>query len=251
MNTRGRFGGAASRLGALLRPGLPRNHTAWRKRLPFTDLAVLILSLVCSAVLLGIAVCSRNYPWVGWVGLTPLFLVIRSLTPFRAMSCGALWGFCLFTLLVSGNGVAATPLDSSFAFLILIPAIYAFIGAHLTRRVGFSPLFLAFGWVGVELALRPLGLSSGLLAGSQGDAGIIQQVGTPLGYFFVAFLIAFVNAKLLSIVNNARFRISRWDQQLYSAELRTWLSLQSSSCVTVFTTGLHRSRGPPFNNDAI
>lgn len=191
------------------------------------------------------AIESHDYPWVAWVGLTPLFLVIRSLTPLRAMSCGALWGFCLYTLIVSGNGVAATPLDGSFVFLILLPAIYAFAAAHLTRRVGFSPLFLAFGWVGVEFALRPLGLGSGLLAGSQGDAGIIQQISAPLGYFFVAFLIAFVNAKLLAIVDGLEFNRGNWSLLPYPDQPRAWIIPQPMTSHARLVASPCRPRAPP------
>ncbi|MFC1475554.1 hypothetical protein ACFLQW_00955 [Candidatus Zixiibacteriota bacterium] len=205
MHKRGRQGGATGRPGALVRRGSPCNNSAFHTRLPFTDLAVLVLSLVCSAFLLGYAVSRPEHPWIGWVGLTPLFLVIRSLTPLRAMSCGALWGLCFHAFIVSGNGTTPTPLVKAPVLLILIPGIYAYASAFLTRRIGFRPLFLAFGWVGVEFLLQPLGLGSGLLATTQGDGGIIQALGGSLGYLFVAFIITFVNAKLLAVVGGIRF----------------------------------------------
>ncbi|MFC1475552.1 hypothetical protein ACFLQW_00945 [Candidatus Zixiibacteriota bacterium] len=217
--------------------------------MPVTDLAALIISLVCSAVLLGVAIESRHYPWVGWVGLTPLFLVIRALTPLRAMSCGALWGFCLYTLIVSGNSGAITPLDGSLAFLILIPALYTFAAAHLTRRIGFSPLFLAFGWVGVEFALRPFGLGSGLLSGSQGDAGIIQQVGAPLGYFFVAFLIALTNAGLSAWACSMDFDLAGSCRALYFRQLYEWIKQQLSCSCLSSTIHTNQSRAPPEDGD--
>ncbi|MFC1475550.1 hypothetical protein ACFLQW_00935 [Candidatus Zixiibacteriota bacterium] len=207
------------------------------------------MSLICSAVLLGVAVESRDYPWVGWVGLTPLFLVIRSLTPLRAMSCGALWGCCLYTLIASGNSVAATPLDGSPVFMILIPGIYVFAGAHLTRRIGFNPLLLAIGWIGVEFALQPFNLESGLLAGSLGDAEVIQQVGAPLGYLFVAFLIAFVNAKLLSVANNISFSGIRLCLRQCPEAWQGWVILHVIRYFSFHRTNLYRPRAPPVSAD--
>lgn len=177
----------------------------------------------------------------------PLFLAIRFLTPFRAMFCGALWGFCLNAFLISGYGQTTTPLADSFALLIMIPAIYAFAGSQFTRRIGFSPLLLAFGWVGVEFALRPLGLGYGMLATTQENGGILQVVGGPLGYLFVAFLIALINAKLLSFVNDARFKTGKAILLLRSGEPRAWVSSRSCPGILVFAADSFRPRGPPLD----
>jgi apolipoprotein N-acyltransferase len=63
---------------------------------------------------------------------------------------------------------------------------------------------LALGWIGVEFAIRPLGLNYGLLAGTQGDGFMIRVVGSFAGYVLVAFLVALVNATLVSVLSEVR-----------------------------------------------
>jgi apolipoprotein N-acyltransferase len=87
------------------------------------------------------------------------------------------------------------------AVLVLAPALYSCWGAWLTRRVGFSPYLMALGWVGVELSLRPVGLEHGLLAGTQGDGMLLRVAGSFAGYFLVAFIVAYINASLLSVLH--------------------------------------------------
>lgn len=238
MNRLGHYGGAKLLHAVWLRARLPDRSAA-------ADAVILSSSLACSAFLMAVAVGPRGHPWIGWVGLLPVFLVIRSLSPLRAMLCGALWGFCLHVFSVFGAGAAISPAIGSLAFLVSLPAIYAYLGARLTRRIGFRPLFLAFGWVGLEFALRPVGLGHGLLAGTQGDGGIIYAVGGPLGYLFAAFLIAFVNAKLLSIVNDARFKTGRLTLLLRSDESRALILPHLWSRFSLVTISSCQPRAPP------
>ena len=70
----------------------------------------------------------------------------------------------------------------------------------LLHAVVFSPLLLGIGWMGVELALHPIGLRYGLLAGTQGDGLVIRLLGGATGYVLVAFLVAYINAWLLSVL---------------------------------------------------
>jgi apolipoprotein N-acyltransferase len=60
------------------------------------------------------------------------------------------------------------------------------------------------GWIGVEFAIRPVGLNYGLLAGTQGDGFMIRVVGSFAGYVLVAFLVALVNATLVSVLSEVR-----------------------------------------------
>ena len=68
---------------------------------------------------------------------------------------------------------------------------------------------LALGWVGVEFALCPLGLRQGLLAGTQGDAVMFRTVGSAAGYVVVAFVVAYINAALLSVLSGVARRIRK------------------------------------------
>ncbi len=166
---------------------------------------VLILSLILSAGLLAMEIGSRSNPWLCWFTLLPLLAAIRVLTPRQAFASGALWGGVLFFFLVS----RANPLiPAGFLWLLLLtllPAVYAFVGARVTRRSGFNPLILGFAWAGVELALMPLGLSGGLLGGTSGhQAGsflyILEGV---VGYVCVASIIVAANGILLGMLRRA------------------------------------------------
>ncbi len=172
----------------------------------------LALLLVFGAFLMALAISSPivspDGPWLGWLGwvsLAPLFVAIRRLSPWRAMACGSFWGVCLYLFLVGFTpGFDGTV--GSLGLLATVPAAYAFGAAHLTRRVGFNPLFLGLGWIGVELALHPLGLASGLLAGTQGHGPVVNWASALLGSGVVAFVVAAANATLVLIVVNLRLR---------------------------------------------
>lgn len=160
--------------------------------------------LVVSALVMILAATTPRYQWVGCVALLPLFNAIRVQSPVRAGFDGAIWGLSLFafaTLL----GATRIPFDLlSGALLPVVLALYAFFGARLTRQIGFSPYLLALCWIGVELALKPLGLHYGLLAGTQSGGVSIELVGGFAGYAVVAFLVAYVNAAILSALSEVR-----------------------------------------------
>ena len=78
--------------------------------------------------------------------------------------------------------------------------------AFLTRRIGFSPVFMACGWILVEAALRPLAIDNGLLATTAaGDHGIAGYVGNVFGYAWVAFFFVLTSAWFLAL--GTRFRV--------------------------------------------
>lgn len=156
---------------------------------------------VVSAFLMSLAIASPDLVWLGWVTLIPLLFAVRSLTPVGAALFASVWGSSLF---VFGAFVFPTPIAatfSSWALLTGIPGLYGFVAARVTRRAGYSPLLLALGWVGVELLLHPLGLRHGLLAGTQGHGLVLRLVGSYAGYALVAFLVVYVNAWLLTVLD--------------------------------------------------
>lgn len=162
--------------------------------------AAIVFALIVSAYLMALALRAPDARWLGWVTLLPLFLAIRVLAPGYALLAGGCWGLCLSIFTSAGGDAALAPSIRSFALLTAIPGIYAFLGSVITRRVGFSPLLLALGWVGVELALQPLALHNGLLAQTQGNGLVIRAIGNIAGYVLVAFLLAYVNASLLEML---------------------------------------------------
>ncbi len=167
----------------------------------FGKAAALIVALVGSAYLMSTALDS-SYGWaLGWILLLPLFAAIRMVSPLAALGAGALWGssVCVFTYAAGSVPLVGT--SGTFWLLSLVPGLYALFGSLLTRRVGFSPLLLGLGWVGVELALQPLGLRQGLLAATQGDGLLLQAVGYLAGYALIAFAVAYLNAALLTVLS--------------------------------------------------
>lgn len=164
--------------------------------------ALLLGSLVASAYFMALALDLANNRWVGWVTLLPLFLSIRLFSPCWALCAGTLWGSSLCIFSASVGLATAEPSLGSVVLLALIPGGYACLGSLMTRRIGFSPLLLGLGWLGVELVLQPVLLHRGLLASTQGDGLIIRTLGNLAGYLLVAFLVAYVNATLLTILDD-------------------------------------------------
>ncbi|MCK4342806.1 MAG: hypothetical protein KAY37_13895 [Phycisphaerae bacterium] len=165
--------------------------------------AALAGTLILSAFVTAVALAVPNHPWVAWISLLPLFTAVRVLRPPLAMLYGALWGVCLF-LFAARIGPAVAPTPYALVLLALVPAAYAGFGAWLTRRIGFSPLMLGLGWILVEVALKPLGLRQGLLAGTQTENTYLHWIARGLGYVFVAALVAGGNAALLELLTWAR-----------------------------------------------
>jgi len=202
-------------------------------------------SLAASALLVAGAGAVPGLAWLAWVGLLPLFLAIRLLSAVGASLAGALWGGCVWVFSTTLGGGAIAPALGSFLLLLTVPAVYAYLGGWVTRRLGFSPLYLALGWVGVELALSPLGLRYGLLAGVLGGGTLVQVVGGLLGYAMLAFLIALVNAAVLATLEEVGRYWGRPRFVTHSDDDRGWLITLTTSCVPVSAPRPAGPRAPP------
>jgi apolipoprotein N-acyltransferase len=205
----------------------------------------LAIALVGSAYLTATAVGSPTHAWMGWLSLLPLFVAIRVLRPLRASACGALWGGCLFAFCVTSGRTAVSANLASFAFLTAIPALYTFLGAGLTRWMGFSPFVLGVGWMGVELALAPLGLHSGLLAGTQDHTALMDYIGRALGYVLVGFLVAYVNAALVAVLGRVGLSVPHFVPTTVSPDCGRSLISQILGCLTLFALQPSHPRAPP------
>ena len=218
---------------------------ALREAVSVTNVA-LAIALVGSAYLTATAVGSPTHAWMGWLSLLPLFVCIRVLHPLRASACGALWGGCLFAFCVAAGRTAVSANLASLALLTALPAIYTFLGAALTRWMGFSPFVLGVGWMGVELVLAPLGLHYGLLSASQGDTALMHYVGRALGYVLVAFLVAWVNATLVAVFARVRLRLPRPFRITTSGNGVLFLRSQIVGGLSLVTLRPSHPRAPPF-----
>jgi len=146
-------------------------------------------------------------------------------------------------------GYVETAIPASFLSLLLlglIPAVYAYLCARVIGGMGFCALLLGFGWIGVELALRPLGLHHGLLAGTQGGGALVGWVGNLFGYVFIAFIIAFANGLLLSVAGVVFWRVSRtFAAVVGSGDGGEWIRVPSRRLVSALVHSLSRPRAPP------
>ena len=211
----------------------------------------LALALMLSAYLMALAVGSAEHPWLAWTSLIPLFFAIRWLRPVLALGAGVLWGAGLFVFstTVVHTGVPTT--WPALLLLLLVPGVYAALGAWLSRLVGFHPLALGVAWMGVELALQPLGLRAGLLAGTLGDGWFVHAVGNVLGYVLAAFAVAAVSASLVSVLASLPVPASpRPSLGVLSDAIRR-LFPQDSTCFWIFIVNSARPRAPPFNSDPL
>lgn len=174
---------------------------------------------VVSALLMAMALASPHLFWLGWIMLIPLLFAIRTLAPLPAVLFGALWGTSLFAFGAYVLPTHLMPTLGTWALLTAVPALYALFGVRVTRRVGFSPLLLALGWVGVELALRPIGLRYGLLASTQGGGMVLRLAGSYVGYALVAFLVVYINAWLLTLLAGVQLKVhGRMDRRSSGTE---------------------------------
>jgi hypothetical protein len=101
--------------------------------------------------------------------------------------------------------------------------------------------------MGVELALRPLGLHHGLLAATQGDSTLVAWLGGALGYVLVAFVVALGNAVLLLLLSRVPVGVASPGYLPGSTIGGTRLVPQTFSCFPLFAIPVSQPRAPPFH----
>lgn len=207
--------------------------------------AALVISLPASAKLSVLVAGSPEFAWLAWFALIPLFVVIRCWRPVGGLFGGALWGIALYGFGGGRPEVGMTAGLSTLLLLTIAPAVYAFLGAYLTRRIGFVPFVLGVGWTGVELALHGAGFRTGLLGAVQGEASVLHWVAATFGFVLVAFLIASVNALLVSVLNAAYEAIPRRFHLVRSEDRARILSPQTIFCFPFSAVRPLRPRAPP------
>jgi len=167
---------------------------------------------ICVAAI-GLASGLERTSWFAWVLMLPLFAAIRVLPPFPAFLAGFAWGLAYFLALCVGADATLVSHWPQGLALTLVPGLYAAAGAALTRRVGFSPLLLGLGWVGVEFLLAPLHFEQGIVAATLGNGLVVRTLGRLAGYVLVAFLVAYVNASIIEMLAGV-YRLATADRRL-------------------------------------
>lgn len=211
----------------------------------------LVPALMLSGLLTAASLRSPDFAWLAWISLLPLFQAIRSGRLLPAVLAGGFWGACLYGFSVFSFGdstpVIFHPSFASAALLTAVPAVYAGLGALLTRTIGFNPLVLALGWVLVEVAFKPLGIHQGLLAGTQTEVTLLHWLARLLGYVFVAFLVAGANASLLAVLSRARLSLPWQPSLARMAPSEARSSSQTSVYVQLLSLPQAYPRAPPIS----
>jgi len=203
---------------------------------------VLVVGIVLSAYATAYAAQAGHRAWLGFLALLPLFSAIRVLRPLAAAGCGALWAISLAVFLHLTGGETSVVSAGS---LVAIGTCYTGLSAALTGWIGFSPFVLGVGWMGVELALSPLGLHNGLLSASQSDTALMDHLGHALGYVLVAFLVAYVNAALVAVLGRVHLTAPRFVPTTTLPDCRWFLGSQILGCLSLVFLQPSQPRAPP------
>ena len=208
--------------------------------------ATIVLTVV-GAMLMAVAISSTSrLPWLGWLALVPLLRVIQVHRAGVAFLCGLIWAG---SVLVFSGLLAGRPLVSDPARVLafcLLPGLYSYAGARLTRMVGFHPLVVAVGWMVVEAAMRPLGLHHGMLAVTQGDGWLVRVVGHFFGYVLVAFVLALSSAAFLAMLSGLRFRLPRFRQMGFAVPTGSFVLHPVERFACLIPVSPSQPRAPPF-----
>ena len=209
-------------------------------------LAMLGVAVTASAIMVASHFGRPTHAWVPVLGVLPIFLVIRLLSPALAATFAAWWGLCLATypseLSRSGG------FDGSAMILAVgLPALHAWLCGVVCRRVRFSPLFLAFSWVGVELAFAAQGFQQGLLGSCLAGTPIVAWTTSALGTVFVGLLAAYFGAWLTLAISEAHRLGERSCRSLRVCIglVRKALLDDQVGVVSSFAIRLTSPRGPP------
>ena len=158
---------------------------------------------------MSLASASSERLWLSYLTLVPVFLAIHSCRPLGAAASGGLWGLSLQLCSAGSTSGRVEPSSLSSVLIVVVISTYSYVGARLTRRIGFSPLVLGVSWMGVELAFEPLGLRNALLSGTYDNTSLLHWVGGAFGYVLVGFIVAFVNASVLLMLSRIRLTVPR------------------------------------------
>lgn len=219
----------------------------------------LAVSLVCSALLVTLALGEPECRWLAWISFLPLFVAVRSLRPVGAALSGALWGACLYLfssagpwpIAGDGSSLAMGPSLRLLTLLVLIPAVYAGLAALPARAIGFKLFTLALGWTLLEIVLQRHNLSrrqDGLLVQVQDQGLYLYSLKRLLAYVLTAFLVACVNASLIGILCGVRLHLPTEYSRAGSLDVAGWLWTQRVLAIDAWTLRQAYPRGPPITS---
>jgi len=164
---------------------------------------------ILSGILLFLAFPDHDLPWLAWIGLVPLLVVLQRVRPALAFLMSGLAGCVYFAGFFDWIlEVASYKLLHHAFFDVYLGAFFAVFGlvfSFVSRRWGVtSALFAApFMWVSLEYLrsnLSFLAVPMGLLAHSQYLYTKIIAIASVSGAYGVSFLIVLVNSAIAALV---------------------------------------------------
>ena len=167
------------------------------------------LASVASGIGLFASLPSFDVSALAWIGLVPLLLAVSGKRPWAAFLlfylAGGIFFLGIFHWILRIPGYTLLHHALLAVYMGSFFAIFGFLFAFLSRRMGFFVALLAapFLWVSIEFArsnLSFLALPWGLLAHSQYKHPVIIQIASIAGAYGLSFLIVLVNSSLAGII---------------------------------------------------
>ena len=157
------------------------------------------ISLIISPLFTaGVYTCSSQ-PWLAWLGVIPLFLAIKKFPLVKAALFAAAWGLSLVFFAASLSPQFDPSNVVNLVCALLIPTVYVILSKLFVSRFGYSPLALALGCVATEVLLEVITLGGFAHSVDQGHGLLFRLVANFLGTGFVAFIVTYINALLISV----------------------------------------------------
>ena len=211
----------------------------------FRKWAPIGLYLFGSAFLLAKTSFRPAFAPLGCLALLPLFLVIRSFSSVRVAVLSGFWGATYCWMLLAWGPASLELTWSAALALILLPALFAFATRQVVSRYGCFEIILPFAWVLLNLASHAIGVRAGLLSGSVVADSLFAGIAGFGGWAFLAFLLAAINALLLSVVSELKLCWIPSHVSLFLAQLVDRLLITVAGPLTILLIEAVRARGPP------
>lgn len=202
--------------------------------------------LVISALGAANAVVKLNSIFLFWISITPLLLVIRSLRLKPSTGYGALWGICfqLFFALLSEKPPGITLFN--VIFISSAAALYTALGVYIVRRFHIGAVALGFGWLAAIPIIRMVGLNFGFFPLTFSADTLILVAVEYLGYSFIAFLIVYLNALLITIAGSIIYKFYRLIKFGIYHSRQLFVQLKNVILASSFISHTIRPRAPPY-----
>jgi apolipoprotein N-acyltransferase len=188
--------------------------------------------------------------WLTWAGLAPLFVAIKSRAGWTTAGLGFLWGGSYYLTHLCQNPVSSI---STLTFVIAagVPGLYVYLGRMFVRRYGYCPLALALGWVACEYAYAFFAADYIIFPGGKELGPILHVVVNFLGYGFIGFLVALINASLLSITDNLWAAGGWLGSPGFVLKIQPYASRDIGIRLCTYHRINWKSRAPPVDSDGV